>query len=160
MSPRDRGRPSTSAFSTVTMNRPDRFVVFTEISDITITNAPRSSRSASREPRTLESRVNSFPSVQGDETCDDCNEPDPDTYFCNVCTVYLCKQCWPKQLAHRTQRLARGGPKHEKTNISLARKINNVLMPTNDPKELTILHEDDAQTAWFGLSSLSCSLDH
>ncbi|CAO2652172.1 Nn.00g004550.m01.CDS01 [Neocucurbitaria sp. VM-36] len=103
----------------------------------------RSPRSGSRGPSGLDSRVNSFPSVQGDETCDDCHEADPDTYFCNDWNSYLCTKCWPKQLAHRTQRLARGGPRHEKTNISLARKINNVLMPTSDPQKLTQLHEDD-----------------
>jgi hypothetical protein len=46
--------------------------------------------------------------------------------------------------------LNRGGARHEKTNISLARKINNVLFPTSDLAELTLLHENDAQTAWFG----------
>jgi hypothetical protein len=55
-----------------------------------------------------------------------------------------------KQTAHRRQRLNRGGARHEKTNISLARKINNVLFPTSDLAELTLLHENDAQTAWFG----------
>jgi hypothetical protein len=125
----------------------------------TVTYANRSSHNGPDEPSGLNSRVNSYPSVQGEDVCDDCNEPNPDTFFCNDCANYLCAQCWPKQLAHRTQRLARGGPRHERTNISLARKINNVMMPTNDPKELTQLHEDDAQTAWFGLCSPSQNLN-
>lgn len=107
-------------------------------------------RSESWEPSGTNSRADSFPSVQGDDNCDDCHQPDVELSFCNDCDIYLCSKCWPKQPAHRTQRSARGGARHEKTNISLARKINNVLAPTSDPQELTQLHENDAQTAWFG----------
>jgi hypothetical protein len=111
-------------------------------------------RSGSREPGASMSRVDSFPSVYGDEICDDCHLAPSigDVFLCNDCGTHLCEDCWPKQLAHRRQRKARGGgARHEKTNISLAKKINNALLPTNDILELTQLHEDDAQTAWFGV---------
>lgn len=112
-------------------------------------------RSGSREPCAPQSRVDSFPSICGDEICDDCRQSPSagDVFLCNDCGTHLCEDCWPIQLPHRRQRRSRGGGAgHEKTNISLAKKINNVLQPTNDILELTQLHEDDAQTAWFGLS--------
>ncbi|KAF9697343.1 hypothetical protein EKO04_005060 [Ascochyta lentis] len=97
------------------------------------------------------SRVDSFPSIPDDELCDGCDKKDPGLAYCNVCNVNLCPACWPVQTPHRKQRLAAGKVKHEKTDLALARKIRNVLLPTNDIQALTQLHEDDAQTAWFGI---------
>lgn len=109
-------------------------------------------RGESQEPRALDSRVNSFPSVQGDEHCAACHDANAETYFCNDCDIFLCTEHWLEQIAHRPQNLKRGRKRHEKTDISLARKVNNVLMPPSDLKELTQLHDDDAATAWFGKS--------
>lgn len=111
-----------------------------------------------------QSRVNSFPTMRADEVCGDCGgDPrgDPplnsDIFSCNDCDIYLCEPCWPRQAAHRQQRSTRHGVRHEMTNISVARKVNNVLTPTSDELELTHLHEEDAETAWFGwYSPTSC----
>lgn len=110
----------------------------------------RKMRGESQEPHALDSRVNSFPSVQGDELCAACHDSNVETYFCNDCDIFLCTEHWSEQIAHRPQNLKRGRKRHEKTDVSLARKVNNVLMPPSNLKELTQLHENDAATAWFG----------
>ena len=106
-------------------------------------------RGLSREPT---SRVDSFPSTLAEEQCDACEKQDNDLAYCNICNINYCPSCWVLQAPHRKQRLASGKAKHEKTELALARKIRNVLLPSNDIQALTRLHEDDAQTAWFGES--------
>lgn len=107
----------------------------------------RTQRGSSHGPS---GRVDSFPSTIGEEQCDACEKQNPDLAYCNICNVNYCPTCWALQAPHRKQRLASGKAKHEKTKLALARKIRNVLLPTNNIQTLTQLHEDDAQTAWFG----------
>lgn len=121
-----------------------------------IANSVSSERDPSRSGRS--GRIDSFPSLAGEEECDGCDRIDPDLAYCNICNVNYCPTCWPIQPPHRKQRLASGQFKHEKTEITLARKIRNVLLPTNDIQTLTLMHEDDAQTAWFGKFSTICDL--
>lgn len=117
---------------------------------------PRSSQNEPLEANGVSDRAIPFHSVPGEECCDDCQQADSDISYCNDCNIYLCTTCWPLQTAHRTQRTTRRGTgaRHEPTNITLARKINNVLIPPSDLKELSQLHAADAQTAWFGKSDL------
>jgi len=124
------------------------------------TDLKRAQRDSSREPT---SRVNSFPSTIAEEQCDACEKQDADLAYCNICNINYCPACWPLQAPHRKQRLAPGKARHEKTELALAKKIRNVLLPTNNIQTLTQLHEDDAQTAWFGkclrvFAFLSCTL--
>ncbi|CAI6249812.1 unnamed protein product [Periconia digitata] len=90
-------------------------------------------------------------SLPDEETCDCCDRTAADIFFCNVCNTNLCEKCWSFQAAHRKQRLAPGEIPHEKTNATVARKIQRVLVQPSNDENRTQLHGDDEQTAWFGI---------
>jgi hypothetical protein len=56
------------------------------------------------------------------------------------------------QLPHKMNRLAAGNVPHEKTNVLVAKKVQRVLVPSSDQRQREQLHEEDEETAWFGMS--------
>lgn len=105
------------------------------------------SRNRSRSPLPG-NRTNSFPLE--DDPCDDCGLPVPGIALCHQCDRIFCPRCWDRQVAHRRNRRSGRVVLHEKTDIVLARKVRNALEPSSNEQILTTLHEEDAQTAWFG----------
>jgi hypothetical protein len=83
--------------------------------------------------------------------CEDCEEVLSD-YYCNACAVNLCSSCWETQPAHRRKRLAPGQIPHEKTELSVANRVQTVFASAGDERTLKRLHKDDEVTAWFGRS--------
>jgi len=90
--------------------------------------------------------------LQDTDLCEDCDEVLPD-FFCNVCQCSLCGDCWDRQPAHRRKRLAPGQIPHEKTELLLANRIQNVFSFSGDARTFERLHKDDEITAWFGMLS-------
>ncbi|PVH95746.1 hypothetical protein DM02DRAFT_731639 [Periconia macrospinosa] len=82
--------------------------------------------------------------------CEDCEEVLSD-YYCNACAVNLCSSCWDTQPAHRRKRLAPGQIPHEKTNLTVANRVQTVFTCAGDERTLKRLHKEDEVTAWFGL---------
>lgn len=78
-----------------------------------------------------------FPSTLAVEQCDACEKQETDLAYCNICDINYCSACWVLQAPHRKQRLASGKAKHEKTELALARKVRNVLLPTSDIQAVT-----------------------
>lgn len=71
--------------------------------------------------------------------------------FCNVCQTVYCDGCWIVQPLHKQHsRRAKRLP-HEKTDHHLAEKVNNVLRPNLEEKEIEQLHINDMDTTWFGV---------
>lgn len=84
------------------------------------------------------------------DLCEDCEEVLSD-FFCNVCQCSLCADCWDSQPAHRRKRLAPGQIPHEKTELLLANRVQNVFSYSGDERAFERLHKDDEITAWFGM---------
>jgi hypothetical protein len=89
------------------------------------------------------------------DLCEDCEEVLSD-FFCNVCQCNLCADCWDTQPAHRRKRLAPGQIPHEKTELLLANRVQNVFSYSGDERAFERLHKDDEITAWFGEPPSGC----
>ncbi|KAI0863768.1 hypothetical protein F4860DRAFT_521823 [Xylaria cubensis] len=81
-------------------------------------------------------------------TCEACEEQLLDVWFCNICTINFCGQCWDAQVVHRKPLK---GMFHEKTSLDIAVKVHNVLSPPTDELVRDNLYRADASTAWFGV---------
>lgn len=83
--------------------------------------------------------------------CDDCEECHPEVFFCNACELSFCSECWDGQLSHRKKKLGPGGTPHEKTELRVAKKIQQALTPssTDDVSQSKLFTEEDDMT-WFG----------
>lgn len=80
-------------------------------------------------------------------SCEVCGSSKGSVWFCNVCEITFCEQCWKGQVVHRKVR--RGVP-HEKTNPEIAAKVHNVLSPPTNDITRDHLYSSDTTTAWFG----------
>ncbi|KAI2627754.1 hypothetical protein GGR54DRAFT_430692 [Hypoxylon sp. NC1633] len=80
--------------------------------------------------------------------CEVCERRKDDVWFCNVCALVFCGQCWDAQIIHR---ISREGIPHEKTDPDIAAKVRNVLSPPIDDQVRERLYDADAPTAWFGV---------
>lgn len=85
------------------------------------------------------------------EACDDCQNTGCQLDYCNVCKNNLCTQCWNNQLVHKQGKLGPGGIPHEKTEISTARKVNQVLEPEFSSDDRAQMHMADERNSWFGV---------
>jgi hypothetical protein len=89
--------------------------------------------------------------ISSDGRCDDCEECDPELFFCNACELSFCSACWDAQLAHRKRKPGAMGAPHEKTNVRVAEKIHQALTPcTDDASQSRLLTEEEDMT-WFGM---------
>ncbi|KAI1740057.1 hypothetical protein F4680DRAFT_465847 [Xylaria scruposa] len=80
--------------------------------------------------------------------CEACEERLREVWFCNICAIKFCGQCWDAQVVHRK---LRKGILHEKTCPDIAAKVHNVLSPPTDELVRDDLYRADASTAWFGV---------
>jgi hypothetical protein len=85
------------------------------------------------------------------EVCDDCQNLKSDLSFCNLCQCIFCTECWEKQSLHRKKAFAPGGVPHEKAELELARRIQDVFSTAVSDSDLERLHVEDHDTAWFGM---------
>lgn len=93
------------------------------------------------------------PSAAATETlyqkkCEQCEEHRKDVWYCNICETSFCDQCWSGQFVHRKP--PRGGLPHEKTDVNVAEKVQNVLSPPTDNWVREQLYKADEITSWFG----------
>ncbi|KAK8072958.1 FabD/lysophospholipase-like protein [Apiospora saccharicola] len=94
------------------------------------------------------------PSATGNETiyqkkCEQCEEHGKDVWYCNICDTSFCDPCWNGQFVHRKP--PRGGLPHEKTDVNVAEKVQNVLSPPTDNWVREQLYKADEITSWFGV---------
>ncbi|RPA84531.1 hypothetical protein BJ508DRAFT_323445 [Ascobolus immersus RN42] len=77
-------------------------------------------------------------------------------YFCSVCDILYCDDCWGRQLPHK-RNLSRDAVKHEKGDRSLAtvaKAMKGIFNAKYDKEKLEQLHMEDRRTRWFGISHL------
>ena len=84
------------------------------------------------------------------EVCESCNTCGPRRSYCYVCDSNFCDPCWRKQPLHNKQPKP-GSLPHEKTDPSVAKKIEGVLNPQLEEEQREKLHSDDIDTTWFGV---------
>ena len=83
------------------------------------------------------------------QTCAACKLGHLIPWFCRACNLPFCDECWSQQLQHKILNKP-GNIAHEKTNLEIAEKVNNVLTPPANQMVREKLHHDDELTAWFG----------
>lgn len=72
--------------------------------------------------------------------------------YCNVCNESFCGGCWNSQITHQKNRLAPGAVPHEKTDHNIAKTIQTVLEVKTTDEEQAVLHQNDQDTTWFGIT--------
>lgn len=87
--------------------------------------------------------------VQCIKMCEQCDTGGIPLWYCGICTIILCDDCWDGQLVHRKARGRPGAP-HEKTPLDVAEKVGKVLTPPDDESGREQRHRADELTAWFG----------
>ncbi|KAI0003957.1 hypothetical protein F4779DRAFT_621638 [Xylariaceae sp. FL0662B] len=121
-------------------------------STTSITHPPTPTQALSSTIRSVTGSSNAGPASQDElytsKPCEVCEETKRDIWFCNVCTIAYCEQCWDVQVVHKKS--LQGIP-HEKTNADIAAKVSAVLSPPVDDCAREQLYRDDAPTAWFGV---------
>jgi hypothetical protein len=83
------------------------------------------------------------------------NGPGTRPWRCVDCGCLLCDTCWDLAIAHQNGRVGREGIAHEKTDPSIQRVLQDILRPQFTAEQLDSLHEDDEETTWFGMSTIS-----
>ena len=71
--------------------------------------------------------------------------------LCLSCGSIYCEFCWEKQGPHRPGKVGQDGLPHEKTDKQIYERLKAILEPPEDPEELSRLHVEDGDTAWFGV---------
>ena len=84
--------------------------------------------------------------------CDDCNRQAQMLFWCDVCAMTFCLECWGRCPPHRTGNLGPGGVPHEKTDHQTAETIRSALRINRTNQEQEELHQSDQDTAWFGVA--------
>lgn len=80
--------------------------------------------------------------------CEQCGEQGGDVWYCNICDTSFCDVCWKGQFVHR--KAPRGGLPHEKTDVNIAKKVQNVLSPPTNDHIREQMYKADEITSWFG----------
>lgn len=81
----------------------------------------------------------------------DCNNRAGETFFCRQCDSHFCNRCWSRQASHNPGKVAVDGLPHEKIDIRIATRLEQILNSSNGPREQDALHQDDETTIWFGI---------
>ncbi|KAF7505357.1 hypothetical protein GJ744_000978 [Endocarpon pusillum] len=82
--------------------------------------------------------------------CDDAKDENVPCHFCWPCHAVYCDDCWSRQMAHKKRAQTAAGIPHEKTEPSVAKKIQIALEANLTHKEQATLHVRDEDTSWFG----------
>lgn len=80
-----------------------------------------------------------------------CTNRAAETSFCHQCDSHFCHRCWSRQASHLPGKLAVDGLPHEKIDIRIATRLEQILSSSNGPREQDALHEADDTTIWFGI---------
>lgn len=88
----------------------------------------------------------------GDEACQFCKQHELPNYFCIDCGLTFCQSCWSSSPSHASGVVNRDGMAHEKINKQIAARLGKIFTPSSDPEKQRQLHEDDANTTWFGVT--------
>lgn len=84
--------------------------------------------------------------------CGQCEEYHSESYYCNLCDMTYCGDCWNRIGPHRTGKKGPGGVPHEKTDQAVADKLRLILENAPCDSEQDRLFENDENTAWFGVA--------
>ena len=84
--------------------------------------------------------------------CDGCGQLGPGRVFCYPCDLTYCDACWDLCPPHRARSTSTNALPHEKTDPSLAETIRASMAPVRTEEQQEILHRDDENTIWFGVS--------
>lgn len=117
-----------------------------------------SSEGYSRGPQARSSSValSTTPSVEDtstryDKECEVCKRYVREIWYCNVCKYSFCNACWDTLFLHRAPpRKGRGETPHEKTDPTIAEKVQKVMSHPADDWAREQLYKDDEITSWFG----------
>jgi hypothetical protein len=93
------------------------------------------------------------PTPSQEDSCEDerCRQNAGDyVWYCVDCSCRFCESCWKFQPPHREGKYARDGKPHERIKYQVAKRLENILNPTNDREEVVKLHEADERCTWFG----------
>ncbi|KAK1756460.1 acyl transferase/acyl hydrolase/lysophospholipase [Echria macrotheca] len=91
-------------------------------------------------------------SITNQAECSCCeNTSQTGLWFCGVCKLAFCDDCWDVQATHKAKSKALVPTPHEKTPLDIAEKVGKVLAPTEDVQQREELHRKDEDTAWFGI---------
>lgn len=80
-----------------------------------------------------------------------CTTSAAETSFCHQCASHFCHRCWSRQASHLPGKLAIDGLPHEKIDIRIAARLEQILSSSNGPREQDALHQADDRTIWFGV---------
>lgn len=87
-----------------------------------------------------------------------CTNSAADTFFCHQCDSHFCHRCWNRQASHLPGKLAVDGLPHEKIDIKIAARLEQILSSSNGPREQDALHQADDTTIWFGIDRNSADV--
>lgn len=108
-------------------------------------------RSSSVAPSTAPSVAREDTNTRYDKKCEVCKKHVRDIWYCNVCKYSFCNACWDNLFLHQQPpRKGRGEMPHEKTNPTVAEKVQEVMFPPADDWAREQLYKDDEITSWFG----------
>lgn len=139
----------TSSPTDMTAERPTRL----QIPDTRNERAPQRAGSRLEIRDTSRSRASrNIAKAPTGDCCDGCDTTCLQTSYCNVCRLIFCDPCWAQQVQHKKARQGKGAMLHEKTEHSVARKVQEVLTPDLTPVAREKLHERDIDTTWFGVA--------
>ena len=82
--------------------------------------------------------------------CEGCSSENS-LYWCHICDVTVCDECWPRQAAHSIARRQQTRGNHEQTELVLRDIIHWILRP-NTGRDTDGRHAMDYMTKWFGVT--------
>lgn len=71
--------------------------------------------------------------------------------ICLNCSSTYCDTCWDKQGPHQPGKTGPDGLPHEKTDREIYERLQRILDPPESVSELSLLHQEDESTTWFGI---------
>ena len=71
--------------------------------------------------------------------------------LCLSCGSTYCDICWERQGPHRPGKVGLDGLPHEKTDQQIYDRLKSILEPPENTEELSRLHLEDEDTAWFAV---------
>jgi len=86
------------------------------------------------------------------DSCALCEQTERPANFCVDCGLSFCESCWSTYPSHAPGVVNSHVVPHEKIDRAVAFSLKQILTPPSDPEVQRRLHENDAQTAWFGVA--------
>jgi ribosome biogenesis GTPase A len=72
-------------------------------------------------------------------------------FWCNACELFYCGACWDKERLHQPRK-RKPTAAHHKTDVQVAKLIDNILRPKADIESPEKRHCENIATKWFGVS--------